>query len=219
MPDDDYQREKERLVKDIVAWGNPVVPRDKKAWEADRVDLQAVERKNGRVEYLLYAARSSGFNWKGAVADLLEVAFNSQSYNLENNVIEAEASQLGVEVSDPLGSSGGTTRALMEIRELQRRLMSGPHSPFTYIERMRGELKELRDELDSLRASLSQPTHAPAFHQSRNENAHEIASLQKDLQRLLAAAALAEAKGDAYWAGSHRGEAAKIESKLRALGA
>jgi hypothetical protein len=218
MPDDDYQREKDRLVRDIQSWGNPVVQRDKKAWEADRSYAKGQEREDGRCEFLMGATRSSEFDWKGAVADLLEVAFYSQSYPFEREVIETEAAHLGVEVSDPLGFSG-TAQALLEIRNLRRTLMSDAGNPYTSIWKLEDDIRELRDELGSLRASLSQPTRGPNIEQSRRENINEIESLQKDLQRLLTAAALSEAKGDAYWAGSHRGEAAKIESKLRALGA
>jgi hypothetical protein len=218
MPDDDYQREKDRLVRDIQSWGNPVVQRNKKAWEADCSFSKGQGRENDRFEFLMAAPRTPEFDWKGAVADFLEVAFYSQGYMSERDVIETEAAQLGVEVSDPLGFSG-SARALLEIRHLRRTLMSDAGNPYTFIWKMQEEIRELRDELGSLRASQSQPTRGPKIDQSEHQNTYEIESLQKDLQRLLTAAALSDAQGDAYWAGSHRGEAAKIESKLRALGA
>lgn len=220
MPDDDYQREKDRLVRDIQSWGNPVVPRDKQSWDDGFQTIDAGnDRRVDRINHLFDSSRIAHFDWKGVIADYLEAAYQAEpvSYANREDGIDAEAARLGVEVSDPLGVSA-SARALVDVREIHRTLF-GQSGIKRDILDLRREVEQLRAELKSRREPSTRSTHAPEVEQRGHQNAYEIEALQKDLQRLLTAAALSDAQGDAYWAGSHRGEAAKIESKLRALGA
>lgn len=84
--------------------------------------------------------------------------------------------------------------------------------------------REIADLRGQSRRSDFRDDHAtPPIHSQNAEDERakksRIAELQRDLQRELRSAELHASKGETFNAGSARGRAARIESKLRALGA
>lgn len=222
MPDDEYQEQRYRLVQDIEACNNPSAPLNFQSWK--EAVSSGVRRHRGPDRNSRDASRTPRFDWKVVIADYLEASYfmTNFSYRDDAEVIESEALLLGVESSGFLGLSASAS-SFADIRQLHD-ILDGYFSKSIdradkRLSELEKEVSQLRDEVRFLRTSQNEQARGPKFELNRRDNSYEIESLQKDIKRLLTAAALCDAKGDFYGAGSYRGEVTKIESKLRALGA
>jgi hypothetical protein len=216
MPDDDYQREKARLVSDLVTIGSRTIPLDIEKWHSDGFspNLESSKLQWGPEDFDI--SERMPFDWKAIISNFLESAYRSSHityFESHDRNIKTEAVKLGIE-TESQKSLSGTANSLMEHAYARRQIMELKFA----IDDLRAEVRQLRKAV-AARSSSRADIRVTNTEPSKNSRSGEIESLQKDMQRLLTAAALCDAKGDFYGAGSHRGAVAKIESKLRALGA
>lgn len=218
MPDDDYQREKARLVSNLLAIGSRTIPLDIDKWDDGfSPNLESSKLQWGPEEF--DACERMPFDWKAVISNFLESAYRTSHityFESHDGNIKTEAVKLGIETESQKTLSG-TANSLMEHAYARRQIMELKFA-IEQIDDLRAEVRQLREAV-AARSSSRADNRVINSEPSKNSHSGEIETLQKDMQRLLTAAALCDAKGDFYGAGSHRGAVAKIESKLRALGA
>lgn len=202
IPDDEYNLQRQRMVDEVtkIKWiGNP-----------DGYD----DRDNGPFS-------ENEFDWRIVIDDFLrhlndlsEVA--NIDIKLDLWVAITERFRLNVFRPEraPLSVSSLVLKEAAEQRAAQAA--------------MRAEIGKLQNQMDSMKAELgrmrTQNANADMRSSSPNvrkssANRDEIRSLQEQMARCLQFATIHEAKGESIAAGNLRGEAARLESKLRALGA
>jgi hypothetical protein len=211
MPDDDYQQEKDRLVADILAIGSETMTLNLEAWrDPEYLDITRVPPD------VPLKPNAKTFDWRSVISNLLESAHKG-GWNFQEE-IEAEAEVLGVQAAHLNQLSAGA-------HNLHKLFHMGVKFDYL-IGESRKEIRELRAEVQHLKKTASERSeYAPAYNEvetvqpRRNADLQQIDELQTQMARLLSYAAQYEAKGNTFAAGQHRAEAAKLESKLRALGA
>lgn len=219
MPEDDYKIEKQRLVEELTRESNSVGPLNLEDWEEFRRsgnlgDEQLFNRIANAIE-----TKPDHFEWRGVISDFLESAYYAsdwvQSLNEEEILIEAE--RMGVQTASPFVSIGAISLFMKEVAHL-RKEVSKIVKKLTKFESLSDEIESLKREIRALKSHESRalPEISDRYDDDRNA---EVEDLQQRMARCLTFAAQYEAKGDSYAAGKHRGEAARIESKLRSLGA
>ena len=219
MPNEDYERERGRLVALLVEEDCRTVPLGPNPFERSSIfdhlfadDL--VESENPEV------GTAHHFDWRFLIAKLLNASHGDPSEYTDD--VEGEMTHLAVRPhaacsqttlsSELLGRSQKSDRALGRLNELG------------------GEVDALRAELEELRAKVGQMSRhntegigsserAGRHGQTSASNATEIAQLQEELAQCHMNAIRYEGKGEHFFAGDWRGKAAALESRLRALGA
>lgn len=214
MPDDIYQREKERLVGDVIAYGSRTKALNLADWErhpdTEKWPILHEDDMSDRMP----------FDWRAVIANFLESAHMSADWLRWANSgdIATEAKKLGVdnEYRDYLTAS---SVGISELGLINRSICDLEYDTKSEISGLRQEIQQLRSELSSRIHDVRLDMRAPVSVSSKAKNADEIESLQRQMAQCLSFAAQHEAKGESYAAGQLKGQAAKLESKLRALGA
>lgn len=211
MPDDIYQREKERLVGDVIAYGSRTKPFDLADWSRDH------HPKHSNI-FESDISKRMPFDWRSVIANFLESAQISELWLYDESIIVEEAKRLGAdsEYREYLTSS---STGFFQLEFLNRVIYHLQESTKSEISDLRQEIRQLKSELSSRIKEIRLDNRAPVSVSSKVANAEEIESLQRQMAQCLSFAAQHEAKGESYAAGQLKGQAAKLESKLRALGA
>ncbi len=202
IPDDEYNLQRQRMVDEVtkIKWiGNPDGNDDR-----DNVPFSDNE-----------------FDWRIIIDDFL-TRLNDLSYVAPNdiklNLYVAIQEQCRLNIFRPESAPLSVSSLILKEAAEQRAAQSA----------MRAEISKLQNQMDSMKAELGRMrTHnASADMRSSHPNVRkstanrdEIRSLQEQMARCLQFATIHEAKGESIAAGNLRGEAARLESKLRALGA
>ena len=214
MPDEEYELQRERLTSLIA----------NSKWTSEAI-------VDGDLVY-----QEHGFDWRIIITDFLnrivDLATSRETYNMLDGPLDDSLEATFDEF--PNFKIFDSDAQLARVRAIE----DGPLSHLSFVTMevaalrrseysMRNEIIELRRQLTSLKsdiidsqnASPASSVSAPSERFKHTANSTQIRDLQEQMARCLKFAAMYDAKGDSYAAGSHRGEAARLESKLRALGA
>lgn len=219
MPDEDYQIEKQRLVQELSERSGLAGPLDIESWDefrrrGDLDDQQLFNRITNAIE-----TESDQFEWRGVISDFLESAYYASCWirGMNDEEILSEARRLGVQTATPFVSFGAIPLLIKEISHLRREI-ARTAKKLSNFESLSDEIESLKHEIEALNSG--EPRVRPDANDSLEPNrSAEVDDLQRRMARCLTFAAQYDARGDSHAAGKHRGEAARIESQLRALGA
>lgn len=221
MPDDAYERERERLVLLLRSDNWSVKLHGGRRWKNKGSIFHLPDPTDDLDTVSPKEQVKTTFDWRVLVADLLQAAYEEPSEDVE--YIESEMCHLQVrphrDCKQTTTASLLLSRSRSSSNDIDR--LQGPHGP---IEALRSEIEELREEVRKLRQRDATGRGSPEPSVKRDipiaaPNAAEIAQLQEELAQCHMNAIRLEGEGEHFFAGDWRGKAAALESRLRALGA